>query len=91
MFPNDDYEELPKTIMDFILYYLEGVLAYFDEEIKLQQVVVHFLTARKKIILFCVPGAFSLTCSMRHVPWFVENVEEWKGKGIDENYLRKCE
>ena len=77
--------------MDFVLYYLEGILAYFDEEIKLQQVVAHFLASMKKIILFYFPGSFNPTCSMRHVPWFVEKVEEWKGKGINKNYPHKCE
>lgn len=37
----------------------DGVLAYFDEESKLQQVFVHSLAAGKKIILFSVPGAFT--------------------------------
>lgn len=36
----------------------DGVLAYFDEESKLQQVSVHSLAAGKKIILFGVPGGF---------------------------------
>ena len=62
----------------------DGVLAYFDEESKLQQVSVHSLAAGKKIILFGVPGAFTPTCSMKHVPGFVEKAEELKGKGIDE-------
>lgn len=62
----------------------DGVLAYFDEESKLQQVSVHSLAAGKKIILFGVPGAFTPTCSLKHVPGFVEKAEELKGKGIDE-------
>ena len=77
--------------MDFVLYYPKGVMAYFNEEIKLQQVFVFFLDVRKKIILFCVPSDFVATCSMHHVPCFVEKVEELKGKGIHKNDMHKCE
>ena len=58
--------------MAVIVYYLEGIMSYLDEEIKLQQDFIFFLAVKKKIILFCIPGAFTLTCSMRNVPWFVE-------------------
>lgn len=38
----------------------------------------------KKVVLFAVPGAFTPTCSMKHVPGFVEQAAAIKGKGIDE-------
>ena len=34
--------------------------------------------------LFAVPGAFTPTCSARHLPSYVEKAQELKGKGIDE-------
>ena len=38
----------------------------------------------KKVALFAVPGAFTPTCSARHLPSFVEKADELKGRGIDE-------
>jgi peroxiredoxin len=38
----------------------------------------------KRVALFAVPGAFTPTCSARHLPSYVEKAEDLKGKGIDE-------
>jgi len=37
----------------------------------------------KKVVLFSVPGAFTPTCSAKHLPGFVEKADEIKGKGVD--------
>ncbi|AXS39496.1 peroxiredoxin [Breoghania sp. L-A4] len=37
----------------------------------------------KKAILFAVPGAFTPTCHKNHLPGFLENLDTFKGKGID--------
>jgi peroxiredoxin len=41
-------------------------------------------TAGKTIALFAVPGAFTPTCSAKHVPGYVEKAAEFKAAGIDE-------
>ena len=38
----------------------------------------------KRVALFAVPGAFTPTCSARHLPSYVEKAQDLKGKGVDE-------
>ena len=37
----------------------------------------------KKVVLFAVPGAFTPTCHLKHIPGFIENADAFKKKGID--------
>ena len=41
-------------------------------------------TAGKTIAIFALPGAFTPTCSAKHVPGYVEKAAELKGAGVDE-------
>jgi glutaredoxin/glutathione-dependent peroxiredoxin len=41
-------------------------------------------TAGKTIALFALPGAFTPTCSAKHVPGYVAAFEEFKAAGVDE-------
>lgn len=41
-------------------------------------------TAGKKIAVFALPGAFTPTCSAKHVPGYIENADALKATGVDE-------
>ncbi len=45
---------------------------------------VEKLVAGKKIVIFALPGAFTPTCSAKHVPGYVERYDALKAKGVDE-------
>jgi peroxiredoxin len=41
------------------------------------------LTRGKKVVLFGLPGAFTPTCSAKHVPSYLVNYDKLKAKGVD--------
>ncbi|MBJ7552597.1 peroxiredoxin [Marinomonas ostreistagni] len=49
-----------------------------------QEVNVTEFFADKTVILFAVPGAFTPTCSARHLPGFVEHYDEFQALGVNE-------
>ncbi|XP_007024217.2 PREDICTED: peroxiredoxin-2B isoform X2 [Theobroma cacao] len=69
----------------------DGTLSYADEDDQILNVSVHSLAACKQVILVGVPGAFTPTCSLKHVPGFIEKAEELKSKGIiNDPYVMKA-
>jgi peroxiredoxin len=46
-------------------------------------VKVDDLTRGKKVVVFGLPGAFTPTCSAKHVPSYVANYDKLKAKGVD--------
>ncbi len=49
-----------------------------------EQVQAKDFFAGRKVALFAVPGAFTPTCSAKHLPGFAEKADELKAKGVDE-------
>ncbi|ACY17614.1 peroxiredoxin [Haliangium ochraceum] len=50
----------------------------------LKELSTDTLFSGKKVVLFAVPGAFTPSCSKTHLPGYVNNADELKGKGVDE-------
>ncbi|CAI5484051.1 unnamed protein product [Closterium sp. Yama58-4] len=61
----------------------DGSLSYFDAEGALQTITIESLTKGKKVVLFAVPGAFTPTCSQKHLPGFIAKADELRAKGVD--------
>jgi peroxiredoxin len=49
----------------------------------MQTITTDQLFKAKKVVLFALPGAFTPTCSAKHLPGFVQNADTIKAKGID--------
>jgi peroxiredoxin len=48
-----------------------------------QRITTDEIFRGRKVVLFAVPGAFTPTCSERHLPGFVEHYDDFKKRGID--------
>ena len=49
-----------------------------------KEVSTETLFKGKKAVLFAVPGAFTPTCSAKHLPGYVQNIEAFHAKGVSE-------
>jgi peroxiredoxin len=49
----------------------------------IQQLTVDDVFKGRKVVLFSVPGAFTPTCSERHLPGYVDHYEEFRKRGVD--------
>lgn len=48
-----------------------------------QKLSTDVIFSGRKVVLFAVPGAFTPTCSMNHLPGFLAAVDDIKAKGVD--------
>ena len=62
----------------------EVIFNWMDEKFEVQKAGTSELFDNKNIILIGMPGAFSPTCSMMHLPSFIKSAKEFKDLGIDE-------
>ena len=60
----------------------EGALGHKTSE-GISPVTTGELFGGKKVVLFSVPGAFTPTCSAKHLPGFVQQADAIKAKGVD--------
>ncbi len=51
---------------------------------QIEEVQTADLFGGRKVVLFALPGAFTPTCSAKHLPGFIEKADEIKAKGVDE-------
>jgi len=58
----------------------EAILQFIDGGV--QKIDTLTLFEGNKLVLFAVPGAFTPTCSERHLPGFVEHFDEFQRRGI---------
>ncbi len=48
-----------------------------------QKLSTDVIFAGRKVVLFALPGAFTPTCSMNHLPGFLKNADAIKARGVD--------
>ena len=63
--------------------HLPDVNVHIKSDGQIDTVSLKEWAAGRKVVLFAVPGAFTPTCSARHLPDFVTELEALKSKGID--------
>ncbi|MGA8279229.1 MAG: peroxiredoxin [Rhodanobacteraceae bacterium] len=59
----------------------DATLSTLDDGV--QTITTDELFGGKKVVLFSVPGAFTPTCSAKHLPGYVQHFEDFRGRGIE--------
>ena len=62
----------------------EVIFNWMDDDLEVQKASSSELFSNRKIVLIGMPGAFSPTCSMMHLPSFIKSVKKFEDVGIDE-------
>ena len=63
-------QKLPETVLQIIR---TGV----------EQIDTHAIFDGKRVVMFGVPGAFTPTCSERHLPGYVQHYEDFRQQGVE--------
>jgi glutaredoxin/glutathione-dependent peroxiredoxin len=58
-------------------------VAVIDGDSDVQRIATTKLFAGRNVVMFAVPGAFTPTCSERHMPGYVKHYAEFKARGLD--------
>ena len=59
-------------------------LFYLDENKAVKKIKANLLFENQKVIIFGLPGAYTSVCSAKHLPGYVNNIEKFRQKGIDQ-------
>ena len=62
---------------------LPEITLHIKDEDGLKELTLAEWAKDKKVVLFAVPGAFTPTCSARHLPSFLDHYDAIKSKGVD--------
>lgn len=58
-------------------------IAVIDDGADVQRATTASLFANRNVVLFAVPGAFTPTCSNRHLPGYVKHFEDFKARHVE--------
>jgi glutaredoxin/glutathione-dependent peroxiredoxin len=61
----------------------DAEIAVVDDGADVQRTSITTLFAERKVVMFAVPGAFTPTCSERHLPGYVKHFEAFKARGLE--------
>ena len=62
----------------------EKIPAVTVKRTNMQDATTDELFSGKKVVLFAVPGAFTPTCSEKHLPGFIDRADAIRAKGVDD-------
>ena len=59
-----------------------GELFYLDEKKVVKKIEINSFIKNERVIIIGLPGAFTAVCSSKHLPGYINNIEQAKKKGI---------